>query len=256
MSAAPSPLLPGFDPHAIAKAETAKAAKPAKPANPAAPSAEIRSLPRVFEPRTLAGGLLSAANPPAKAESPDGLAAGLADFSNGPAKPGASKSQAVSIPYEPAEDGLAGLAGLAGVADSQIAPATPDDADAVEELARELLAIAERHPATRIPDRSAAMPYFRSEARRRLELIGRRALDATTGEDIERAALMAEEHATMAAPDAHSAAVAGLLLAGSPLHGVPGAVACRGCGRGIWCSPSWQGSPPDICFACSRGVTP
>ncbi len=130
-----------------------------------------------------------------------------------------------------------------------------DGSDEVEALARELLAIAERNPATRIPDPAAALIYFRSEARRRLELIGRRARDATGGEDIERAALMAEEHATMASPEAHSAAVAALLLTAGPLAGAPGARACRACGRGIWCSSSWRGSPPDICWQCSR-VTP
>lgn len=39
----------------------------------------------------------------------------------------------------------------------------------------------------------------------------------------------------------------------SPLASVPGAVACRSCGRGIWRSPSWRGpQPPDLCAQCWR----
>lgn len=49
--------------------------------------------------------------------------------------------------------------------------------------------------------------------------------------------------------------VAGLLRAASPLAGLPGARACRLCGRGIWCSPTWEG-PPDrgLCAECWRAV--
>ena len=132
-------------------------------------------------------------------------------------------------------------------------PAPPAE---IEALALVLLEQAERHPATRIPDTESAMPYFRGEALRRLELIRQRAIDAISGEDIERAAIMEEEGATMASPEAHKMVVAGLLLTAGPLAGTPGARACKGCGRGIWCSPGWRGSPPDICFACSRGAAP
>lgn len=57
--------------------------------------------------------------------------------------------------------------------------------------------------------------------------------------------------------EAHSAAVAGLLLAASPLASTPGAVACRSCGRGIWVSPSWRGpAPRDLCAECYREAAP
>jgi|UniRef100_A0A8J4M6N3 hypothetical protein len=127
------------------------------------------------------------------------------------------------------------------------AEAANDPGAEVEALAEALLAEAERHPATRIPDRAKALAYYRSEALRRLALIRQRAIDATTGPDIERAALMAEEAAPMASPEEHRAIVSGLLLAG-----LPGALACRGCGRGIWRSPSCRGAPPDLCSTCQR----
>ncbi len=138
-------------------------------------------------------------------------------------------------------------------------PRLSDDAiaDEVETLAAALMAEAEACPAVRRLDEAKALIYYRGEALRRLDLIHRRAVDATTGRDIERQAIMAEETATMASPEAHAEAVAGLLMAASPLAGVPGAIACRGCGRGIWCSPSWKGPPPrDLCWQCSREVTP
>jgi hypothetical protein len=136
-------------------------------------------------------------------------------------------------------------------------PKLRDDAipDEIETLALALLAEAEASPAQTITDQAKALVYFRSEARRRLDLIRQRAADATTGEDIEREAIMAEETAPTVSPEVHKRAVAGLMLAALPLAGVPGALACRGCGRSIWRSPSWRGSPPDLCFACAR-VTP
>jgi len=91
--------------------------------------------------------------------------------------------------------------------------------------------------------------YYRAEALRRLALIRQRAIDATTGPDIERAAIMAEEAAPTTSPEEHRAIVRGMLLAG-----LPGALACRGCGRGIWCSPSWRGAPPDLCSTCQRAA--
>ena len=138
-------------------------------------------------------------------------------------------------------------------------PKLSDDAipDEVEALALTLLAEAEACPAQTITDQAKALTYWRGEALRRLGLLRQRATDATTGEDIEREAIMAEETMPMAAPEAHKRGVAGLMLAALPLAGVPGALACRGCGRGIWCSPSWKGPPPrDLCFACSREPVP
>jgi hypothetical protein len=130
--------------------------------------------------------------------------------------------------------------------------AAPTDDD-VETLAAALMAEAEASPAQTITDHGKALVYFRGEALRRLDLIRQRAIDATSGEDIEREAIEAEETATMASPEAHAEAVAGLLMAASPLAGVPGAIACRGCGCAIWCSPSWKGPPPrDLCWNCAR----
>ena len=130
-------------------------------------------------------------------------------------------------------------------------PAPTDDD--VEALAAALMAEAEASPAQTITDHGRALVYFRGEALRRLDLIRQRAIDATSGEDIEREAIEAEEAMPMAAPKAHKRAVAGLMLAASPLAGVPGALACRGCGCAIWCSPSWKGPPPrDLCFDCWR----
>ena len=132
----------------------------------------------------------------------------------------------------------------------------PSDAD-VETLAAALMAESARNPAVRRIDEARATLYYRGEAKRRLDLLHQRARDATSGEDIERQAIMAEEHQPMASHEAHKKAVAGLLLAASPLAGLPGVVACRGCGRSVWCSPSWKGPPPrDLCWNCSREVTP
>ena len=138
-------------------------------------------------------------------------------------------------------------------------PRLSDDAiaDEVETLAAALMAEAEACPAQTITDQAKALVYFRGEAKRRLGLLHQRAIEATTGEDIERQAIEAEETMPMASPEAHKKAVAGLLMAASPLAGLPGALPCRGCGRGIWCSPSWKGPPPrDLCWNCSREVTP
>lgn len=77
---------------------------------------------------------------------------------------------------------------------------------------------------------------------------------ADAGADPERAALMAEETPPLASPAEHRAAVIALKLCASPLAGVPGALPCRGCGRAVWCSPSWKGPPPaDLCAECYRG---
>ena len=133
--------------------------------------------------------------------------------------------------------------------------AAPTDAD-VEALARTLLAEAARNPAVTRIDEAKATLYYKGEAKRRLDLIRQRAIDATTGPDIEREAIEAEEHQPMAAPDDHKRAVAGLLLAASPLAGLPGARPCRSCGRGIWCSSGWRGLPRDLCFACAREEAP
>ena len=188
-SAAPSPLLPGFDPHAIARAET------------------------------------------------DNPAARPADATGGPA---ATPDEVEALASTPLPPGL---------------PAPTDDE--VETLAAALMAEAEACPAQTITDPARALVYFRGEAMRRLDLIRQRAIDATSGPDIERQAIMAEETMPMASPEDHKRAVAGLLMAASPLAGLPGALACRGCGRAVWCSPSWKGPPPpDLCWDCSREVTP
>jgi hypothetical protein len=76
-------------------------------------------------------------------------------------------------------------------------------------------------------------------------------------DDPEREAIMGEEAAPMMPVEAHNATVAALLRAASPLAGAPGAVACRSCGRGVWCSPSWRGpQPPDLCAQCWRERAP
>ena len=126
----------------------------------------------------------------------------------------------------------------------------------VEALAATLMAEAARNPAVTRIDEAKATLYYKGEAKRRLDLIRQRAIDATTGPDIEREAIEAEEHQPMAAPDDHKRAVAGLLLAASPLAGLPGARPCRSCGRGIWCSSGWRGLPRDLCFACAREEAP
>ena len=133
--------------------------------------------------------------------------------------------------------------------------AAPTDAD-VEALARTLLAEAARNPAVTRIDAAKATLYYRAEAKRRLDLIRQRARDATTGPDPERRAIMAEEHQPMTSPEDHAEAVAGLMRAASPLAGLPGARACRICGRGIWCASGWRGLPRDVCWQCAREETP
>lgn len=135
-------------------------------------------------------------------------------------------------------------------------PFLPHETDAeIETLAAALLAAAERNPAERITDRGKALAYHRAEAMRRLDLLRQRARDATSGDDPERAAIQAEEHAPLA--KAHAETVAGLLRAASPLAGTPGARPCRQCGRGVWTSPTWQGAqPPNLCAACFRETAP
>lgn len=134
------------------------------------------------------------------------------------------------------------------------APAAPaDDPAEIERLALALMAEAERNPAVTITDREKAALYYRGEAMRRLDLLRQRAIDATTGPDIEREAIQAEERAPMANPEAHAEIVLGLMRAASPLAGVPGARPCCSCGRGIWASPTCPGPhPPDLCTECRR----
>ncbi len=63
--------------------------------------------------------------------------------------------------------------------------------------------------------------------------------------------------APMMPAGARSEGVAALRLAASPLAGMPGARPCRGCGRGIWCSPGWRGpAPRDLCGACFWATAP
>ena len=185
------------------------------------------------------------------------------DFPPSPPTPIAPKG---SLAFANGANGAFGV----GVEREKSPDATPDEAEAlasaplppglaaptdddVETLAAALMAEAEASPAQTITDHGKALVYFRGEALRRLDLIRQRAIDATRGEDIEREAIEAEEAMPMAAPKAHKRAVAGLMLAASPLAGVPGALACRGCGCAIWCSPSWKGPPPrDLCWNCAR----
>ena len=126
-----------------------------------------------------------------------------------------------------------------------------DDPAEIETLALVLMAEAERNPPVTITDPGKAALYWRGEAMRRLALIRQRAIDATIGPDIERAAIMAEETAPMMPAKAHSETVTGLLRAASPLAGVLGARPCRSCGRGVWTSPTCPGPhPPDLCAEC------
>lgn len=79
--------------------------------------------------------------------------------------------------------------------------------------------------------------------------------------DPERAALMAEETAPLVPPAEHVAAVRALQRVASPapgsvLAGAANAYACQSCGRGIWCSPSWPGALPSLCWTCERGERP
>ena len=131
-------------------------------------------------------------------------------------------------------------------------PVTPAETDAeIETLAEALMAAHLSTSGCGVTDRGKALAYHRSEAMRRLDLIRHRAIDATTGDDPEREAIMAEEASPLADGETHRSTVAALLLATSPLAGVPGARRCPACGRGIWCSPSWVGPPPpDLCAEC------
>ncbi len=89
------------------------------------------------------------------------------------------------------------------------------------------------------------------------DLLRQRAAEAVAGDDPEREAIRAEEAAPMMPAGRHAASLVPLLLTGSPLAGLPGAVACRSCGRGIWTSPSWRGpAPRDLCAACYRETAP
>ncbi len=136
--------------------------------------------------------------------------------------------------------------GLLGNADA----AQPDE---IETLALALMAEAERNPAQRITDPEKATLYYRGEAMRRLDLIRHRAIDATTGDDPEREAIVTEEAAVPTTRVMPITFTTGILRAASPLAGLPGAWPCRSCGRGIWVSPSWRGpQPPDLCAQCWR----
>ena len=136
-------------------------------------------------------------------------------------------------------------------------PVTPAETDAeIETLAEALMRAHLSTPGCTIADRERATLYFRGEAMRRLDLIRQRAIDATSGPDIEREAIQAEEAAPMLPAEAHNAAVAPLLRAASPLTSIPGARPCPACGRGIWCSPSWRGSLPTICRCCELEDAP
>lgn len=139
--------------------------------------------------------------------------------------------------------------GISGEAEeSPLPPVTPAETDAeIETLAEALMAAHLSTSGCGVTDREKARLYYRAEAMRRLDLLRQRARDAVSGPDEEREAIMGEP--VMALPQ--PATVAGLLLAASPLAGTPGAVACRSCSRGIWCSPSWRGpQPPDLCATC------
>ena len=126
----------------------------------------------------------------------------------------------------------------------------------VETLAAALLAEAERNPGERITDRERATLYYRGEAIRRLDLLRQRAADAVAGPDPERDAIQAEAAAVFTTRVQPLALTNGLLRGVSPLAGTPGARFCRSCQRGIWCSPSWRGPPPDLCAECFRKPPP
>ena len=74
--------------------------------------------------------------------------------------------------------------------------------------------------------------------------------------DPEREAIMGEEAAVLTARVQPLSLTTGLLLAASPLAGVPGAWPCPGCGRGIWVSPSWRGPAPIVCRSCELEGAP
>lgn len=119
------------------------------------------------------------------------------------------------------------------------------------------MAEGKRNPAMTITDREKAFVYHRGEAMRRLDLLRQRARDATSGPDHERQAIQAEAAAAMTLRVQPLSLTNGLLRAASPLASTPGAVACRGCQRGIWASPSWRGpAPRDLCSTCYREAVP
>ncbi len=140
-------------------------------------------------------------------------------------------------------------------ADVETLPVTPAETESeIETLAEALLAAHIATPGCGIIDLERARVYHRGEALRRLDLCRRRAAEAVTGDDPERAAIMAEEAAPLAPTARHAEVVRGLRLAASPLAGVPGALICRLCARRIWTSPSWRGTaPPDLCGPCFWG---
>ncbi len=74
--------------------------------------------------------------------------------------------------------------------------------------------------------------------------------EALDDPDPEREAIQAEERDLSTRRVQPLSLTAGLLRAASPLAGIPGAVACPACGRGMWCSPSWRGPRPTICRSC------
>ena len=80
--------------------------------------------------------------------------------------------------------------------------------------------------------------------------------DPPADDDPERQAIMKEESAPTLPAEAHRRQCEALLRAASPLAGIPGAVACPACGRGIWVSPSWRGPRPTVCRSCEMESVP
>ena len=141
--------------------------------------------------------------------------------------------------------------------ESPLPPVTPAETEAeIETLAEALMRAHLSTPGCTITDREKALAYHRSEAMRRLDLIRQRAIDATSGPDIEREAIQAEEAALPTLRVQPLALTTGLLRAASPLAGIPGARPCPACGRGIWTSPSWRGSLPTLCRCCELEAAP
>ena len=125
-----------------------------------------------------------------------------------------------------------------------------------EEWAAALLAAHLSTSGCGVTDREKAALYFKGEAIRRLDLLRQRAADAVAGPDPERDAIQAEAAAVFTTRVQPLALTNGLLRGVSPLAGTPGARFCRSCQRGIWCSPSWRGPPPDLCAECFRKPPP